>query len=144
MLTGTPGPFEIAIISILIFGFGLIPLIFYLITLQSTFNEINEENRKMQPGLVWLSLIPLFGLVWQFIIVSNLADSLSAEFLNRSVNVIEKRPGYSTGLAYSILFCCSIIPVLGILTSIAGLVLWIIYWVKISQYKSLLIQSRIQ
>jgi hypothetical protein len=119
-----------------------LPLIFFLITLQNTFKEVKIENRRMQPGEVWLMLIPLFGLVWQFIIVNRLADSLKLEFTQRSIDINEFRPGYSIGLAYCVLFCCSIIPFLGFFTSIAGFICWIIYWVKISDFKNKLIQTK--
>lgn len=123
-------------------GLSLIPMIFYLLTLQSTLYEVKDENRKMQPGQVWLTLIPLFGIIWQFIIVNNLADSLKMEFALRNINVGEDRPGIGIGLAYCILLCCSIIPFLGILAGLAGFICWIIYWVKINDFKTKLVQSR--
>lgn len=134
----------IAFIPLLFFGFiiSVIPLIFYLVTLQNTFNLISVENRKMQPGEVWLTLIPLFGIIWQFIIVNRMADSLKLEFASKGIKTEEERPGISMGLTYCILYCCSIIPFLGILTSIAGLIYWIIYWVKINEYKNRLIYSK--
>jgi len=121
---------------------SIIPMIFYLITMQNTFNEISPENRKMEAGLVWLTLIPLFGLVWQFIIVNRMADSLKLEFAKRNIKEVEDRPGISLGLTFCILFACSIIPLLGFLTGIAGLVCWIIYWVKINGFKVKLQQNR--
>ena len=139
---GKIGFTEIILLLIIVFGLCLIPTIFYLLTLQNTLHEVKGENRKMQPGQVWLTLIPLFGIIWQFIIVNNLADSLKLEFDQRSINVGETRPGISIGLAYCILSCCSIIPFLGILTGIAALICWIIYWVKINDFKMKLQQSR--
>ena len=136
---------KIGIMEILIIVVALgsiIPGILYLVSLQSTLNEISIKNRRMQPGQVWLSLIPLFGLVWQFIMVSRIADSLRAEFDDRQIQIAELRPGYSVGLAYCVLFTCSIIPVLGFLTSIAGLICWIIYWVKTSDFRQKLIVSK--
>lgn len=115
---------------------GIVPVIFYILSLQNTFKEISISNRKMEPGNVWLMLIPLFGLVWQFFIVDRLADSLKAEFATRNIVVDEDRPGYSIGLTYCILFCCGIIPVLGALASLGGIVCWIIYWVKINDYRT--------
>lgn len=134
----------ILIVPLLLFVLSFIPLIFYLLTLQNTLNEVTDENRKMQPGQVWLALIPLFGIVWQFIIVNNLADSLKAEFALRNINVGEDRPGISIGLTYCILICCSIIPILGIFAGIAGFICWIIYWVKISGFNTKLQQTRIK
>jgi hypothetical protein len=139
---GNFGFIEIILILIIGFGFCLIPTIFYLLTLQNTLHEVSYENRKMQPGQVWLTLIPLFGIIWQFIIVNNIADSLKLEFAQRNINVGEDRPGIGIGLAYCILVCCGIIPFLGILTGLAGFICWIIYWVKIGDFKTRLQQSR--
>jgi hypothetical protein len=119
----------------------LIPLIFYLLTIQDTLYAISSENRKMQPGQVWLTLIPLFGLVWQFIIVNRLADSLKDEFVSKNLKLDEERPGIGIGLAYCILFACSLIPFAGFITVIGGLICWIIYWSKINDYKNKLKQN---
>lgn len=129
----------IIVVAVLI---GLIPMIFYMLTLQNTLKEVSPENRQMPPGQVWLLFIPIFSIVWQFIVVNKIADSLKAEFAKRNIPSDEDRPGYSIGLAYSILFCCGIIPFIGALASIGGLVCWIIYWVKIAGYKAKLEQTR--
>lgn len=145
LLLGIIGPQEIMVILVvvaIIFGVCLIPMIFFLLTLQNTLNAVSFENRKMEPGLVWLSLIPLFGMVWQFIVVDRMAGSLQAEFAKRGVATEEARPGNSIGLAYCILFCCSLIPFLGYITSIAGLICWIIYWIRINDYKNRLLAGR--
>jgi len=135
VLLGIIGPQEIIIILMSCFVLGIIPLIFYLVSIQNTLNTISQENRKMQPTQVWLTLIPIFGLVWQFIIVNRVADSLKHEFEAKNIKVYEERPGYGIGMAYCILFACTIIPFLGFLTSMGGLVCWIIYWIKINDYK---------
>ena len=145
VLLGIIGPWQLIFIflGVLCTILGIVPLIFYLLTLQNTFDEISIENRKMQSGQVWLSLIPLFGLVWQFIIVDKMATSLKAEFAQRNMTIDEAKPEYSIGLTYCILFCCSIIPAIGILTFIGGLVCWIIFWVKINGYKTKLQENRL-
>jgi hypothetical protein len=139
---------EAAMVSVIIIAviigiaIGLIPLIFYLLTLQKTLNEVSPQNQKLPPGQVWLILIPLFGLVWSFIVVNRIADSLKAEFAMRGIQVDEDRPGYSIGLTYCILYCCSVVPFLGGLAALGGLVCWIIYWVKIAGYKTKLQQAK--
>lgn len=122
-------------VCILLFSF---PLIFFLITLSSTVSQINVENRKIQPSQVWLSIIPVFGFVWQFIVVNKIALSLRADFLQKQIPISEPLPGYNIGLAYCILFATSIIPFVGVLTSIVGFVFWIVYWSKINGYKQIL------
>lgn len=126
-----------AIIAIVIFAIiiGLIPVIFYLLTLQNTLKAVSPSNQKMPPGQVWLLLIPLFGIVWHFIIVQRMAESIKAELDMRGQAAREDKPAYSVGLAMCICQCCSIIPFLGWLASLAYIVLWIIYWVRVAEYK---------
>jgi hypothetical protein len=119
--------------SLVLFAVMLIPAIFYLLTLQKTFNRCSPENRAMNPGLVWLMFIPLFNMIWHFMIVLNMSKSLAAEFQKRGLNE-EPNPGKNLGLAMCILACTGIIPVLGMLGSVGALVCWILYWVKIAGY----------
>lgn len=107
--------------------------------MQNTLKEISPENRQMQPGEVWLTIIPLFGMVWQFFVVDRMSKSLKAEFLKRNIQIAEEKPGYSIGIAFCVLQCCGIIPILGGFAGIGGLVCWIIYWIKIADYKTLLL-----
>lgn len=127
----------------------LIPWIFFLITQQNTLKLIQPQHRTMSPGEVWLVLIPIFGIVWQFIVVTRISDSIQRQLAAGSAFSFEgpsqeynsyERPTYSIGIAYCVLFCCSIIPFLGTLAAIAGLVCWIIYWVKLAEYKNKLQQ----
>jgi hypothetical protein len=114
----------------------------------------------MTPKLVWLLLIPVFNMVWQFIVVSRVTISLENEFLRRNI-VKESNPGKKIGLAWCIFNLCSylfimiilvydminiiykvylmpnvIISIMGIITSIAGLVCLIVYWRKIARYSA--------
>lgn len=144
LLLDLPGTSEWALISIVILlsiGLLLIPRIFYLITLQSAFNAVSEENRKMPSAHVWLLLIPLFGIVWHFIVIDKLAGSISAEANAKGIQIAEPRPAYNIGLAMCILNCMFFIPGLNVLTGIAGLICWILYWVKITSYKNTLLMG---
>lgn len=135
-------------IILLAIAIGLIPFILFLLTQQNTLKAIKPQNRSMEPGMVWLQLIPLFSLVWQFIVVSRIAESIKREFNSwgsedsilgysnaEAVNIGNELPTYSIGIAYCVLFCCSIVPLLGGLASIAGLICWIIYWIKLAEFK---------
>lgn len=132
------GPLQIFII-LLILGVCLIPYIFYFITLQNTLKAVSPENRKMPPGQVWLCIIPLFGMIWNFIVVNHISMSLRSEFDQRNIIVTEEKPGNGIGVAYCILSCCGIIPYIGGLASFACIVCWIVYWVKINDYKNRLL-----
>ena len=144
LLLGIPDGSEwgLIFIALALVALILIPKIFYLITLQSTLKAISEENRKMPPNNVWLQLIPLFGIVWHFIIVKNMADSISAEASLKNIKIDEQKPAYNIGLAMCILDCFFIIPYLNFLTGVASLICFILYWIKINSYKVKIINSQ--
>jgi hypothetical protein len=89
----------------------------------------------MEPGQVWLLLIPLFNMFWHFVIVLNVAKSLKKELEKRG-SKLNLMPSKNIGLAMCILTPLSIIPDIGILFTLAGLVCWIIYWTKIAGFSS--------
>ena len=121
-------------VIVVLVGLMLLPAIFYLISLSKALQRCSFESRTMPPGQVWLLLIPLFGMIWHFIIVSRMSSSLRNEFISRQLPLAEAEPGKSLGLAMCILAAVSCIPVLGIVTAIAFFVCWIMYWVKITDY----------
>lgn len=135
---------------IVVFILFLIPLVFFLLTQQRTLKLIQPQNRNMAPGQVWLQLIPVFGVIWQFFVVSRIADSIQREMSSGATFSFEdataapvsddQKPTYSIGIAFCILFCTGLIPMLGLLTQLAGIVCWIIYWVKLSDCKKRLEQ----
>ena len=104
----------------------LVPTIFYLLTLQKALNRCSPECRAMNPGLVWLMLIPLFNVVWHFFIVLNLAKSLAAEFQKRGI-AEDPNPGQTLGL---------VMCIANLICGPVGLICWIIYWVKIAGYSA--------
>ena len=139
-----PSP-STSLISFLLLIIFLIPFIFYLITLQNTLKAISAENRKMQPSQVWLMLVPIVGIVWHFIIVSRISDSVKAEYLLRAIDLQESRPGYSIGLTMCIANCIALFSdLLGVVSSIAAILFlfcWIIYWYKVASFKKQITNS---
>lgn len=122
----------------------LIFYIFYLLTLSRTLELCHPQTRTMNPGEVWMVFIPLFGIVWHFIMIGRIADSLAVEFRNRNLPVEEQRPGYNTGLTALILMCCGMIPFIGILIVIVSFVFLIMYYNRIKSYKNRLEQHNAQ
>lgn len=112
----------------------LVPYVLFLLTLQKTLQIISPENRKM-PGNVWLMFIPLFNIVWPFIMVSRIADSIGDECLRLNIPVRAQRPTYNIGLTYSILSITSgFIPLIG---ALAAITTWVMYWTKVNEYKKI-------
>lgn len=128
------GSTDALVLGLIFFLVAIVIHVLFLISLSSGFKVVHEDRRKMAPAMVWLNLIPLVNLVWVFFTASRLGDSLYAEAKARGLE--EKGDGTkSLGLAYAILLVSSIIPYVGLLTSIPLLVVWIIYWVKVVSYR---------
>lgn len=119
--------------------------IFFIYYQQKTLELIHLENREMNPSGVWWQLIPLIGMVWQFIVVKKISVSiyneLNAPIDDSIVNVqpsVSSNPTYYIGLAYCIFICLGIIPFPSTLKgifSLAGMLCWIVYWVQLARYR---------
>jgi hypothetical protein len=136
----------------------IIPAIFFMLTQQNTLKALKPGNRLMKPGLVWLQIIPLFGQVWQFFVVSRIARSIKKEIASRQddsilgfsdIAAVEERgklPTFTIGITYCILICMSLtngffphlstgIGLIFGFCSLTGMICWIIYWVQLAEYK---------
>ncbi len=62
---------------------GLLALVVYGVVLwliYGCFEALPAEHRKLEPGLVWLMLIPCFGAIWMFFVLPGLAKSYQSYF----------------------------------------------------------------
>ena len=139
LLLTMPGDSEWILIFIVLVPILLVPSIFFLLTLQNTLKAISPENRMMPPSNVWLMLIPLFNIVWQFIMVDKIAQSITSECARLNIKVSDAKPTYSIGLAWNICNFLTLIPFIG---GLAALVTFILYWVKVNEYKNLIIANK--
>jgi len=132
----------------------LILSILFLITLYQTQKQVKEPNRELSPGLVWLTLIPIFGSIWAAIMVPKLANSIRREFEDRGWGTDVEGFGYIAGMIWAwggianlvlsilqnVLQFADLGPIafllslLGLPLGLAVLVCWIIYWVQMYQY----------
>lgn len=135
---------DIQYIIFFAFLLALVPFIFFFISQQRLLQAIRPENRLLPPANVWLQLIPLFGAVYQFIVIRKIADSITNELTDTDPDsilsekeIIPPNPTYRNGVIYCICFCFSILPIPFIKTAIAfvGLGFWIAYWTEISRYR---------
>ena len=128
----------IIIFVLLGLAIGLVPMIFYLLQIQKLLNACTPESRQMEPGMVWLNLIPLFSLGWMIYTVIKIRDTLKIEFPARNLETDDPQFSFPVGLAYGICAACSIIPFIGTFTAIGALVCWILYWIKMHKYTAIL------
>jgi hypothetical protein len=132
------------LIFFVVLAIFLVIWIFFLLTLYRCSSRIAPENRQMEPGLVWLNLIPCFQLIWIFFTVIRPADSLRAEFYSRQLRGGGDF-GRGVGMAFAVLAVVGIptgfIPFVGFAVGIAQLVCFIMYWVKIAGYSRQLLED---
>ncbi len=77
--------------------------ILHLIAEYKTLSAIKKRNRTMEPGMIFLIFIPLFGVVWQLFVVMRLAESLRNEYEDRGWDTEGESFGYAMGLTMAIL-----------------------------------------
>lgn len=136
-----------SLLAIIVLLVSLIVGISYLLTLQRALKECAPASRTIKPWTVWLMLIPVFGLVWQFVIVMNLTKSLGNEFRRLGIPCPEATLGRNIGLASCVCYCCLVfLPLVGrllvcpiflalvgrLFAAIIGVVLWIAYYNRIT------------
>jgi hypothetical protein len=136
----------------LILAVALVIAIFYLLTLQKALSRVSPRNRLMEPAMVWLMLIPCVNFVWQFFIAVQVPDSLRNEFRERGQ---DDGSDYGKSIALSQAIIGIVSSVLGngaratgdqgvaaagnaisLILSLVGLVLFIMFWVKVANYSA--------
>ena len=133
---------------------ALVAWILFLLTLYKTAEEITLDDRQLNPGYVWLNLIPLFNVVWIFFTII----WLSRDMTDQAQHYLDKKPAKTPkgdlteiqeqeadkiwGLVFAGLWASTLIPYLNTITMIAAVIVWIIYWVKITNNRKVLEESR--
>lgn len=117
---------------LVVVGVGLIFDLIICFFLYKIFQRVPTQFRVMEPGLVWLLIIPCFNLVWNFFVFIRLSRSLKRYF-NSVGNQTVGDCGEGLGLGYSICEVARLIPCVGLLVWVAALVLVILYLVKANQ-----------
>jgi len=112
--------------------------IFYCWSLFDAMRRLPKEKQLLPAWLCWLILIPIAGIVFNWIMEPFIIPkSFAANFPETDAVVQGKsRSLFGLGLAHVILMTVSIIPVIGFITGIASFIIWIIYWVKVVNFKN--------
>lgn len=64
---------------------GISLRIWWFVTCYQALNACSPRKRDMEPAMIFLNLIPLFGFVWYFFIVIRIASSLTKEYDDRGL-----------------------------------------------------------
>jgi amino acid transporter len=131
----------IIIVAIVVLAVVYTIRVFFLLTLSRCLSRIRERNRDMQPGLVWLYLIPCVDMVWAFFMIIYTAGSLRKEYQDRGWRTADEQFGQGVGLGFAVCYVLANIPYIGGLFGLAALVCFIIYWVQIAGYSKRLVEE---
>lgn len=121
----------------LLVGIGISVLVCYL--LYTAQQAIPPQFQRIPPGQVWLLLIPLFNLVWNFFVYLRIPESYQSYFYSMGRTDVGDA-GKSLGLWFAICAACTVVPCVGIFAALAALVLLIIFLVKITGLKNQALQ----
>lgn len=117
----------VVVVAILI---GLAIRIVIIMLLSSCLSRIPPEHREMEPGMVWLLLIPCFDIVWNFFVFIKIPKSFQKYFAAQSRTEFGDC-GEQIGLWYCICVVACMVPILNYIAGPAALVLLIIFLVKV-------------
>ena len=121
---------------VIILGAALALQVFACWYLVGCVQALPPQYRKIEPGTVWLLMIPLFGVVWNFFVYPQIAESYRNYFAAQGRNDLGDCGG-SLATTYCVLCCITMIPYVGSAVGIAVLVLWIMLLVKFGELKKL-------
>jgi hypothetical protein len=116
---------------------GITGLICYLAG--SALKAIPEEHRKMDPAMVWLLMIPCFGVIWNFFVFQRIPASFQSYFASQGRTDVGDC-GKTLGLWYAIICILSAVPGVSMIAGPAALVLLILNLVKYSELKKKVLQ----
>jgi hypothetical protein len=126
------------ILTFILFLIIIIPCVLYLWTLKETILACSKRNRTISPNMVWLVLIPLVGAIFYILFIIEVSNTLSKEYLMRGLPD-NSRSLKKLGITLFIFQLLGAIPIVGYFFVVVGIILLIIYWVKINKSKNLIL-----
>ena len=124
----------------LLISLAIAAVVAYL--LYSCFQRIPAQHRQMESWQAWLLVIPIFNVVWMFFVFPKLAKSYQSYFGQQGrtdVGDCGEKIGFACAVCYAVSLVAGFIPCLGMIVgpiaALAGLVLLIVFLVKVLTLK---------
>jgi hypothetical protein len=106
----------------------------FLAAISQALRRVSPENRRMEPGQVWLNLIPIFNLVWCTVTVERVAESLRNEFRERGMDGPSEQYGRGRGLTMLALLASGILFYPAFICYPIAFCYGIAYWRQLNHY----------
>ncbi len=115
----------------------------FLLTMQRALAKCSQQARRMSPKTMWFGIIPVFHLIWNFVIVFAMSTTLEKEYKKRSIPHPPK-PARNIGLIWSVLMVFGLVSfsgvrflvITGIIIFILAIIMFIVYWAKVAMFAS--------
>ncbi len=125
---------------------AFIALVAFLAAAVRVLLRIEPENRRIEPGLVWLNLIPIFNLLWMIVTIERVGESIRNEFQSRGRHRRTESYGKTSGLAFMILWFVGLPFAIGgspctFVFWFFAFIYWVVYWAQLSGYAKRLMTS---
>ena len=115
--------------------------VFQMMLLYELWCTVQDGRAESTSGkAIGFLFIPFFNIYWQFVAIWGLAKDLNR--YSREHNIAAPEANESLALTVCILNCCGIIPYVGFLTAIAGLIIMIILLKGMSDTAVAIIEGR--
>lgn len=108
----------------------------YYRTLQKTMGVISPGLRPCAPVLVWLALVPFFGVLWYMVYIVMLSFGLQKELARRR---LAGNGAIGITLGTVLLFALFLVPSLRVYVVLPALVFWLMHWQRMAVYHKLLV-----
>lgn len=126
--------FEYSVVTVFLF---LLLVFLYCKDLQRCLELISEGNRETAPRSVWLMFLIPYNFIEDFFIIHNLSLSIKNEAKSGSTIPDGGRYGVRSGIGWCAFQLLSLMPgVVGQISGIIALILWIVHWRFIRQIKA--------
>lgn len=133
------GSREVTILLVLA-CFVLIPQVISIFVYHRVLGALPSERRLISAQSTFLLLIPFFSTVYEFYVVLRLSRSLQDYFA-----IVEEPKMGGCGRILGISFCLcnagALIPAVGMVLGVLGLLLWIVYMMTILELRKVVLQS---
>ena len=111
----------------------------FLAAASRVLTRVDPENRRLDPGQVWLNLIPIFNLLWMIVTIERVGESIRNEFMARGRHKRTESYGKTSGLACAILGIIGLVFTLvetpcGLVFWFFAFIFWVVYWAQLSGY----------
>lgn len=110
-------------------------LFFYLRQVSRLLYAMQPASRKLNPGIVWIGMIPVFHLIWPLILNPLVCSSVRAELESRKKDEYGDY-GMVLGIVYPVMMLTGgYIPYIGRFVTAGSFLLWFLFWMRLNDYK---------